>query len=64
LLEAYGEGRAPPSAPGLADARWLFEAVWWAWLELHRRLRPEEPAELRDARQRLAARLEVGRVAG
>lgn len=64
LLEAYGAGCAPPSAAGLADARWLFEAVWWAWLELHRRLRPEEPAELRGARQRLAARLEVGRAAG
>jgi aminoglycoside phosphotransferase (APT) family kinase protein len=64
LLEAYGAGRAPPLAAGLADARWLFEAVWWAWLELHRRLRPEEPDELRSARQRLVARLEVGRVAG
>jgi aminoglycoside phosphotransferase (APT) family kinase protein len=64
LLEAYGEGRTSPSAAGLADARWLFEAVWWAWLELHRRLRSEEPAELRGARQRLVARLGVARVAG
>jgi aminoglycoside phosphotransferase (APT) family kinase protein len=64
LLEAYGAGRAPPSAAGLADARWLFEAVWWAWLELHRRLRTQEPDELRSARQRLVARLEVGQVAG
>ena len=63
LLEAYGRRRAPPSAAELADARWLFEAVWWAWLELHRRLRPEEPAELCSARQRLVARLETGRVA-
>jgi aminoglycoside phosphotransferase (APT) family kinase protein len=60
LLEAYGAGPAAPSLARLADARWLFEAVWWAWLELHRRLHPDEAAEFRDARQRLAARLAPG----
>jgi thiamine kinase len=57
LRDAYGAGPAAPSPARLADARWLFEAVWWAWLELHRRRRAQEAPELRDARQRLAARL-------
>jgi len=60
LLDAYGTGAAAPSPGRLADARWLFEAVWWAWLELHRRLHPDETAELGDARRRLAARLTPG----
>jgi len=64
LVEAYGAGTAEPSPARLADARWLFEAVWWAWLELHRRLQPDEAHELRDARQRLAARLVPGPQAG
>jgi thiamine kinase-like enzyme len=57
LLEAYGAGPATPSFARWADARWLFEAVWWAWLELHRQRQAQEAPELRDARQRLAARL-------
>jgi thiamine kinase-like enzyme len=39
------------------DARWLFEAVWWAWLELKRRLDGSENGDSREARARLAARL-------
>jgi aminoglycoside phosphotransferase (APT) family kinase protein len=57
LLDAYGAGSTASSPARLDDARWLFEAVWWAWLELHRRLSASENAELGEARQRLAARL-------
>jgi thiamine kinase len=60
MVEAYGSGCAAPPVERLADARWLFEAVWWAWLELHRRLHPVEAAGLDDVRQRLAARLAAG----
>jgi thiamine kinase-like enzyme len=60
LLDAYGEGPAAPSPARLADARWLFEAVWWAWLELHRRLCVDEDVEFREARQRLVSRLASG----
>lgn len=60
LCDAYGAGSAAPSPARLADARWLFEAVWWAWLELHRQRQTQEALEMRDARQRLVARLALG----
>ena len=57
LLDAYAAGGAA-IAPGVLDrARWLFEAVWLAWLELRRRLEAGESDELAATRRRLMARV-------
>jgi thiamine kinase len=62
LLDAYCRDQVRVSAQDLAAARWLFEAVWWGWLELRRRLEPDEPAALAAARERLAQRMGLGKV--
>lgn len=58
LLAGYGRLPWRPSTTSLALARWLFEAVWWAWLEILRRRDMAESAELAATRARLAGRLE------
>lgn len=58
LLEAYGVQCPGPSRRDLDRARWLFEAVWWAWLELRRQLEHTEPEAVQSARRRLRARLD------
>lgn len=58
LIAAYGDRQPRPAMDSLLRARWLFEAVWWAWLELMRRTAPDEPAESAAGRRRLEARLE------
>lgn len=55
LLDAYAG--AGVDIGWLEDARWLFEAVWWAWLELKRRLDGSENGDSGEARSRLAVRL-------
>jgi aminoglycoside phosphotransferase (APT) family kinase protein len=58
LLVGYTRhGQPSPSLPLLADARWLFESVWWAWLALKSRLDGDEAPAICATRQRLAARL-------
>jgi thiamine kinase len=59
LLRSYSRQHALPSPERLADARWLFEAVWWAWLALRSTLEADEPPEAAGARRRLAARLGI-----
>lgn len=58
LLSAYGHRQSRPDVESLLRARWLFEAVWWAWLELLRRSAADEPADVAASRRRLEARLE------
>lgn len=58
LLAGYGPAPSRPSIESLSLARWLFEAVWWAWLEILRRQDKAESAELAATRARLAGRLE------
>lgn len=58
LIAAYGNRQPRPAMDSLRRAHWLFEAVWWAWLELMRRAAPDEPAELAAKRRRLEVRLE------
>ncbi len=57
LLEAHGARHPPVSLEELGRARWLFEAVWWAWLELRRSLEGGEPDALAATRRRLLRRL-------
>jgi len=57
LLESYAAHRTPCSLEALERARGLFEAVWWAWLELRRGLEGGEPEVLALARRRLLRRL-------
>jgi thiamine kinase len=57
LLESYAAHRSPCSLEELERARWLFESVWWAWLELRRELEGGEPEVLALARRRLLRRL-------
>jgi tRNA A-37 threonylcarbamoyl transferase component Bud32 len=59
LLVAYAGALHPGMRERLADARWLFEAVWWAWLELRCQLEGGEPEALRIARTRLMSRVRV-----
>jgi thiamine kinase-like enzyme len=60
LLTGYdGPGQAGWSV-ALADARWLFEAVWLAWLELKRELDGGETDADREERLRLGRRLLAG----
>ncbi len=60
LASYYGAGPSGRSA-ALGDARWLFEAVWLAWLELKRELDGGETAMDRDERLRLGRRLDADR---
>ncbi len=64
LLRSYSRQHALPSPERLADARWLFEAVWWAWLALRSTLEADEPPAAAGARRRLAARLEINSTGG
>jgi hypothetical protein len=57
LLEAYGAHRPSCSRRDLDRARWLFEAVWWAWLELRRQREGSEPIAMCGVRDRLLGRL-------
>ena len=59
LLAAYGSGARPPEPGEIDEARWLFEAVWWAWLELKRAIDGDEPGDARRTRCRLEARLDL-----
>lgn len=59
LLAAYGSGARPPEPGEIDAARWLFEAVWWAWLELKRALDGGEPDDAGRTRCRLEARLDL-----
>lgn len=60
LLAGYdGAGEIGRSA-ALADARWLFESVWLAWLELKRELDGSEADADREERLRLGRRLLAG----
>jgi aminoglycoside phosphotransferase (APT) family kinase protein len=57
LLDAYevdGDSLARKAVP---VARRLFEAVWWAWLEVHRHRGGEEPGGGSATRQLLARRI-------
>lgn len=56
LLVAYAPHRGRPAGPALTRARWLFEAVWWGWLELLHR-EGGETRELAATRAALAGRL-------
>lgn len=60
LLAGYGAPRDPACSGEVERARWLFEAVWWAWLELRRSLDGSELAEQAAARRRLVLRLQGG----
>jgi Ser/Thr protein kinase RdoA (MazF antagonist) len=57
LLSAYGRTRPCPDRAALATARWRFEAVWWAWLELMRRAEGAHAADLAGTQRRLERRL-------
>lgn len=57
LLAGYGPLPWKPSMESLSLARWLFEAVWWAWLEILRRQDKAESAEFAATQARLARRL-------
>jgi len=59
LIAGYGKRQPRPAMESLRRARWLFEAVWWTWLELMRRDGAVEPAESAATRRRLEARLEL-----
>ena len=59
LLAAYAGTAPAPSIAAIAGARWLFEAVWWGWVELKRGLEGIETELDRDARCRLERRLEL-----
>ena len=60
LLDAYAARRPRCARADLDRARWLFEAVWWAWLELRRQLEGREPAAVSVLRGRLLDRLRPG----
>ncbi len=62
LLRAYAAESAELPREQLDKARWLFEAVWWAWLELRRRLEGGEPDTVTAVRNRLLCRLEASDV--
>lgn len=57
LLEAYCSAGVSIDSDRLGSARWLFEAVWLAWLELRRRLENGESADDELTRRRLAGRV-------
>ena len=57
LLDAYSAGGAAIAPGALDHARWLFEAVWLAWLELRRRLEAGESDEQAATRRRLTDRV-------
>jgi len=57
LLAAYRPARRDVSRREMEQARWLFESVWWAWLELRRQLEGQEPAAAALVRIRLLDRL-------
>ena len=57
LLDAYDADRSSDLLQEVPAARHLFEAVWWAWLEVHRNLCGEESPKDAAARWRLARRL-------
>jgi len=59
LAGAYGAHRGGFHREELEQARWLFEAVWWAWLELRRRIEGTEPDDIARQRARLIGRLEA-----
>lgn len=59
LLEAYCRPGVSIDSARLESARWLFEAVWLAWLELRRRLESEESADDHQTRRRLAERVGI-----
>lgn len=58
LVAAYATWQPRPAMESLLRARWLFEAVWWAWLELMRRTAAAEADQAAATRRRLEARLE------
>jgi aminoglycoside phosphotransferase (APT) family kinase protein len=60
LLGAYRNGGGACHRDELDRARWLFEAVWWAWLELRRSLEGGEPDALASVREGLRLRLADG----
>jgi len=65
LLGGYGTIPTEACLARLAAARWLFEAVWLAWLELKRELDATEPPAMRRERERLATRVRLdGPVSG
>ena len=57
LAGAYGAHRGGFRRDELEQARWLFEAVWWAWLELRRRIEGAETEAIANLRYRLLDRL-------
>lgn len=57
LIAAYDTQQPRPVVESLLRARWLFEAVWWAWLELMRRAAAVEPDQAAATRRRLEVRL-------
>ena len=62
LSGAYDAHRGRFRREELEQARWLFEAVWWAWLELRRRIEGAEPDDIARQRGCLQARLAAGEV--
>lgn len=61
LLAGYGAAGDRDPGTRLVEARWLFEAVWLAWLELRLELDGSEPEAMRNERRRLAMRLGIAR---
>ena len=61
LLDAHAARRPRCSRGDLVRARWLFEAVWWAWLELRLQLEGGEPEAMSAVRSRLLGRLRSSR---
>ena len=61
LLDAHAARRPRCSRGDLVRARWLFEAVWWAWLELRLQLEGDEPEAMSAVRSRLLGRLRSSR---
>lgn len=57
LLDAYDGARTGITRDDVIAARGLFEAVWWAWLELHHSRQRGEPPGDAAIRRRLARRL-------
>jgi len=57
LLRAYAARRTAWPREELARARWLFEAVWWSWLEVRRQLEGDETEAIARLRRRLLDRL-------
>ena len=59
LSRAHGAQHGGLRREELEQARWLFEAVWWAWLEVRRRIEGAEPDDAARQRSRLQDRLEA-----